>query len=108
MFETKDVFGKPIKLKASTWDKHIMIEHEEVAGHVQEIKSTVESPSIVYESASDPTRKVFFAQHSTSKYPKLYLKVIADYKEPVAIITTAMFSKKIDGVKGDGLLYAKR
>lgn len=108
MFKTKDVFGNPIELRASTWEEHILVNHPEMKNELREIQATVEMPSLVYESASSQDRKVFFDQHSTSKYPRLYVKVVADYTQEVATITTAMFSKKIDGVKGDGILYARR
>ena len=108
MFKTKDIFGNPIELKATTWNEHILVNHPEMKDELKEIQSTVETPSLVYSSASSDERRVFFDQHSTSKYPQLYVKVVADYTEEVVTVTTAMFSKKIDGVKGDGLLYAKR
>ena len=108
IFESTDPFGRKIILDSSTWNEHIIPGHDEMKGNEISVKNTIENPDFIYESNTHNNRDVFFSVRPESTYPKLYTKVVVEInKVQSGEVSTAFFSKEVQGVKGAGLKYVK-
>ena len=108
IFETTDVFNKKVVLFEDDYKNHILVGHPEMQD-VEEIKSTVENPNIVYNSKRHNNRKVFFKYGANKKYKNVYTKAVVEYNEnDRARITTSFLSSEIQGVEEGGLIYANK
>lgn len=98
LFSVKDPRGYVVSLSKERYDSHIIGESGHVDVPHQDIRSAVEKPYVIYNSARFEGRQLYFAKCS-SVHPPLYVKVAAEMNEPqkTGEVVTAFLSKKVGG-----------
>ena len=107
IFSVLDYNKRKVVLEQSTWNNHIIVGHPEMNGNISAVKNNIENPEFVYDSSTNPKREIFFSRQPQSTYPMLFVKTIVEYNKSKGYITTALFTRKIQGVNKEGLKYVK-
>jgi len=107
IFETTDVFNKKVALYKEDYEKHILLGHPEM-DDVEEIKSTIEEPNVVYRSKNYEDRRIFLKLGANKKYKNVYTKAVVEYNDNEAKVKTSFLSSDIQGVEEGGLMYVKK
>lgn len=97
-FYAADPRGYKITLSSARYTTHIIGESGHTDVLPKDIMRSIEDPVRIYQSSGWPSRDVYFAK-SSSKYPKLYVKTVAeiDEDERSGEVVTAFLQKKIGG-----------
>nr|DAH72100.1 MAG TPA: nuclease [Caudoviricetes sp.] len=110
LFTEKDPFGNAITLSTDRYNQHIVQESGHTDVYPDDIKSTISSPAVIYQSSQRPSRNVYFAK--TAGRPPFYTKVAAEIDESTktGAVVTAFTTKKIAGGINEerGPLYIAR
>jgi hypothetical protein len=75
VFEVRDRDGVPISLDQARWERHIVAGHGEVEPFIEEIKTVIQNPDLIYEHAGSRLYcKLGVVE--TPPYKPLYLEVV--------------------------------
>ena len=80
LFSVKDPRGYTVSLSKERYDSHIIGESGHIDVPHKDIRSAVEKPYVIYNSARFEGRQLYFAKCS-SVHPPLYVKVAAEMNE---------------------------
>ena len=90
MFSTQDPRGQEVVLKKNTWNRHICTGHNELFGHDNLVKRTVERPDYILVNDRDATRNDYFNLCNVPNNGSLsILKVVVDFSSGTGDIITA-------------------
>ena len=86
----------PVVLLSNTWEKHISVNHPEVAGSLQQVQQTIANPAYVAKSRPGPkqvfaSNVVFVSGSAKLRSAKLHVFVESPRHKPM--ISTAMYAK---------------
>jgi len=91
LFTARSPLGYNVFLERDRWRQITRQKHPAVAGHEQEVRSCLESPSLVRESSTDPDVHMYYASADTG-----YLCVVAaPADETDYFVVTAYFTTNI-------------
>lgn len=91
VIQCTDKDGISIACSKGTWDDHIVDEHPEMDGLASYVRTTIEEPYWIYQSATDARRKIFYRHFVFPAPLKLqFVRVVIEYK-------TARFRNKLQG-----------
>jgi hypothetical protein len=80
LFSTNDFYGNLVTLAQTSWDEHILVEHPELAGYEDLIKSTLKNPSEVRLSTQSDTALAFISEPGTGPRPE-GIRTLVDYAD---------------------------
>lgn len=118
MFTVTDPLGKKVTLKASTWERHITVEHPEMLLYFEELKNLIRDPYyIIPDLIEDPNRPGQKVAHETKqeyfdvipgKHSSrfTYIRAIVDHSTNPGEIVTALVSSK-GPIGTGGVLYVR-
>ena len=93
--EVVDVRGIIVVCEESQWENHIAPFHPEVEDKIEEVENTIKDPDVIYQSAEDRKRDVYFRKMDNATD---YMKVIVEMPFPnYGEIITAFPRKDISG-----------
>ena len=93
--EVVDVRGIIVVCSQSQWENHIAPFHPEVEDKIEVVKNTIKDPEVIYQSAEDKKRDVYFGKMEEDTE---YMKVIVEMSAPnYGEIVTAFPRKNISG-----------
>lgn len=98
-----DYSGGDIRLTDERW-AHIS-EHPEMAGMRQALEDTLQAPSVVVESLSDPAARLYHRFYAGSMVGEKYLCVVVKFLPQDAFVVTAYLT---DRVKKGKLLWPEK
>jgi len=98
-----DPWGDPIALTDERW-QHILGEHADMVDHLEDLRTTVREPHIVYESLADPDEHYFYRLTRT-QHGRLYLVAVV-LRTARPFIVTAYLTNRLG--KGGKLIWLKR
>ena len=85
LFTTTDPLGNKIRLLKETFEKHIIVRHPEMKGHISEIKEVVENP-------------LYIGQGTKSKESLIYLGNFQNNKRIPYLVVAVKYIKKLDKI----------
>ena len=105
VFVAKDHTGKTIFLEKTTFEKHILVGHPEMAGNEAAIKDSIENPQYVVESKKDSRSQIYIAQSQLSSYPSTYIKTVVAHTEKYGFVRTAFFQRNMIVTKEGKVIF---
>jgi len=93
MVVLRDYAGYHIRLTDERW-AHIS-EHPEMAGMRQALEETLQSPSVVVESSSDPAARLFHRFYDGTMVGAKYLCVVVKFSAQDAFVVTAYLTDRL-------------
>lgn len=79
-FIVTDVFGVPVTATFSTWDRHVVVNHTEMANRESLAIQAIESPDVVH--AGNTTDSKVFYKHVASGFLKgQHVAVVVAYRQ---------------------------
>jgi hypothetical protein len=91
LFTVQTPLGERVFLTRDRWRQIIRYKHPAIAGHEQEVRDCLQSPSVVRESATDPDVHMYYAPSNTV----LLCVVTAPAGENERFVVTAYFTRNI-------------
>lgn len=80
IFETTDQWGRAIVLQRTRWTEHVLIQHPELAEHVDAIQETIVSPHVLtLDVRWEQGENYYRASALPEPYTRLYLKVCVHF-----------------------------
>jgi hypothetical protein len=89
-----DPLGRTITLHETTWARHILSGHPELANHRILVESTITNPKIITHSSSDTDCRLY---HGPGPRPKVMIRVVVDVVR--GFVKTAHFVGKVSAAE---------
>ena len=107
VFVATDPRGYEIRLTRECWHDHIVVEHPEMRGRVDDVRLAIEAPDYIYESKHRRSSHLYFLGAGSSLSGAEYVLVVVAVRQRLrkGYIQTAFL---VDGLsKGGKLLWKK-
>ena len=106
VFETTSVFKDIVKMTQDTFEKHIVVHHPEMQGHENDIKETIQCPTVVYKAKRFPDKRKQFVRKTHKNEFSKYNNVIVEYDtEQNGYVKTSYYSEDLE--RGGDYVYIK-
>jgi hypothetical protein len=78
MFSVTDPRGETVSLTSVCWHAHVLVWHPVMAGHLDKIQETVETPDAIYESKRNRRSNLYFKAYTGLPAGNQYVMVVVD------------------------------
>ena len=86
--------GRTVVLHESTWAKHIVPRHGDLANHRHLVESAIVNPFIITHSRSDPDCRLY---HRPGPQPKVIMRVVVDVEQ--GLVKTAHLVREVSATE---------
>jgi hypothetical protein len=107
IFVATDPRGYEVQLTDECWYNHIVVEHPEMIGRMDDVRRAIEMPDYIYESKHKPSSHLYFLEVGRSSFGTEYVLGVAAIRQRTSkgYVQTAFL---VDGLsKGGKLLWKK-
>ena len=116
-FSVVDYRSRQVILREDTWQHHILFEttlgkphHQEMEGHLEDIKYIIQDPEVVVRDPSYPTREQMYGLVVSEALDRIKpLRVVVDHgPSPAEVVTAHIISKMPRLASTGGVIYVRR
>jgi hypothetical protein len=107
IFIAKDPRGYEVRLTDECWYNHILMEHAEMKGRIDDVRRAIETPDYIYQSKYKRSSHLYFLEAGRSPSGVAYVLVVVAVRQRAkrGYVQTAFLVEGLS--KGGKLLWKK-